>query len=373
MWSKEATVGLLVAITCLILLGISPGHESRAPLLGDTYDLVFHNVGGLRVGDPVVLGGVAAGKIVSIDFAPEDDWAELNRGHHDPDLPVVLVKVNITSGLRLPADSGYKVISNLNTNRFINILPGSPNGTILQRGGRLSNELAPEGEDRLVKTIKTFKRLSNQTEDLRRMFADPNFRREIKDMASNMRFYSREFMVSSANATLTVNSMRAGLDRQEAQMERNIEKVQEQVTMIAGRLHQTVPALEQALEGYNGQIGGAQARADELLAQARKYVAMVDDHVRQFDELYSKRVDPEALRAFFRTWSQKLDDYQALMADGRDLFLNETVRQDLKNRLKKLKDQSQQLEDTVKGFEQRVDSVPIKPVPLDPPPPVPAP
>lgn len=373
MWSKEATVGLLVAITCLILLGISPGHESRTPILGDTYNLVFHHVLGLRVGDPVVLGGVSAGKIVSIDFAPENEWPKLNEGHADPDLPVVLVKVNVTGGVRLPVDSGYKVISNLNTNRFINILPGSPTSPSVAKGGMLSNELPPEGEDRLMKTIKTFKRLSTQTEDLRKMIADPGFRREIKDMASNMRFYSREFLVSSANATQTVNAMRQGLDRQEAAMEKNVEKVQQQVEMIAARLHQTVPALEKELEGYNGQIASTQGRVDELMAQTRTYVYMVDDHVRQFDELYSRRVDPEALRAFFRTWAQKLDDFQALLADGRDLFLNESVRADLKAKLKNLKDQAQQLEDTVKQFEGRIDSFPIKPQPVDPPPQVPAP
>ena len=119
----KAWIGFAVSLICLVLLGLTPTQRKRPPILGKTYKLVFHSIEGLKVGDPVVVGGVDAGRVANIDFAPREDWTRLNKSRGEQ--PVVLVTVAIEGGMPVPTSAGYKVVSTLRGTHFVNIVPGA--------------------------------------------------------------------------------------------------------------------------------------------------------------------------------------------------------------------------------------------------------
>lgn len=351
--TKTAWVGLVVLICCLVLLGMAPTQRKRPPILGTQYQLVFHSVQGLKVGDPALLGGVQSGRVTGIDFAPRERWRELNKGASDE--PVVIVTVALEGGSKITSDSAYKVISTLRGNHYLNIVPGST-GEPLAAGAILNEEMPAEVDDQLSRTLRSFKQLNKSTEQMRQRFADPTFRRDMKDLASNMRFYSREFKTMSASAPQQMANMTRSLERQEEALLAQAQRMDAQVSVVRDRIFRMVPAARSQLRGYTNRIAAGQRQMDDLFVAANRYNQMFAEYAAQITNGPIGKLDAKKLREQAHRLATQLDDMASLAGDLHAIASDEGVKNDLKAMVKKYKQQSQQLKETAQKYDDMLNN-----------------
>ncbi len=112
-FSTEFKVGLTVIISTLILVfGIIWGKEYRFKTNKFQLDLLFSEVGGLVVGDPVTVNGIKEGKVVGVS------WKDRK----------VLCKVEINEHIQLYKDATFSVLSaEILAGMKIEIFPGKSN------------------------------------------------------------------------------------------------------------------------------------------------------------------------------------------------------------------------------------------------------
>ena len=342
----------MVCTISLVMLGLAPTQRKRAPILGSEFKLVFHACQGLRESDPVVVGGVPAGRVVNIDFAPESSWKELNR--QGDQRPVVLVTVALEQGFTLSPGTGYKIVSTLRGNHFINILPPPP-GEKVSAGSILNEELPNESDDQLMATIRGFKVLGQRTKDMRDQFANPEFRREMKDLASNLRFYSAEFVRVSQGSRKEVIKMQNQLEQQEQSLLGNVHKMDQQATRVASYVQTFVPAFRSQLHSYRKRLDSSQKQLDQAYGVANEYGQKLKQFSQELASGPIGKLDHEKISQKAHELNRYLED-RADIAGDVHTFVSDYWKDDLKALPKKYKAQSQKWKEQAQDFEKRVDS-----------------
>lgn len=335
------------------MLALAPTQTKRAPILGKQFRLVFHALDGLREGDPVTVGGVDAGRVVNIDFAPEEDWKSLNPPGEER--PAVLVTVALRSGFDLAPGTAYRIISTLRGRHFINIIPPPP-GARLAENSILNQELEILSDNQLQATIRNFQMLNQRTEDLRKDFANPEFRRELKDLASNLRFYSAEFLRISQSSNQQVVNMTRTLDAQEQALLRQAELMTQQTVRVRSYVKAMVPTMQAQLQNYRAQLDKGQAQIDNLVKAGKRGNQMMREYGLLIEYSPLGKIDGDELSQRLRTLSTQLEDYANLAGDMHRLSSDPQVQQDIRQPLKKAKERSQKLKEQLKGYEQQLDS-----------------
>ncbi|MBT9585992.1 hypothetical protein IV102_21795 [bacterium] len=354
MLSKEGKIGLIVCTISVVMLGLAPTQRKRSPILGSQFKLVFHACQGLRPSDPVVVGGVPAGRVINLDFAPESDWKKLNPPGDER--PVVLVTVALEQGFALTAGTGYKVVSTLRGAHFINLLPPPPGQKGLPAGSILNEELRSESDDSLMVTIRGFKELAQRTKDMRAQFADPVFRRDVKDLASNMRFYSSEFVRVSQDSRQQVENVHKMLDRQEQSLLANVHKMDDQTARVGSYLGTFVPSFKAQLVGYRRRLDSSQQQLDQAYTAATRYSRRMQDFTRQLEQGPIGKLDHEKISQRVHDAKNKIEFYGDLTGDMHMVTSDKQIQRDFKAIPKKYKAQSQKWKDQARDFEERVDS-----------------
>ncbi len=353
MLSKEGYVGLVVCSLSLVLLGLSPGQTKRKPFLGTNYLLVMHACEGLREGDPVTLGGVEAGRVIDIDFAPKEDWERLNP--KGDGRPAVLVTVALQQGYRIHQGAGYKVVSTLRGSHFVNILPAPPGQEAAPPGSVLNQELASERDDYLNATLRNFKTLSKQTEAMRDQFGDQGFQRDMKDLASNMRFYSTEFSALSKSSRTQLSSISRQLDLQEAAILQRVSQMDAQASRAAAYMHGFVPVVRQQLALYGGKIKAGQQQLDSAFNLAQGYTKTLQGYEQWVKDSPLTKIDVDKLSQQAHEWRNKLDDYANLAGDMHTISSDKQVQTDLKAIPRKYRDQSQKIKEQVQSYQRALE------------------
>ena len=351
MLSKEGRIGLVVCSISMVMLGLAPTQSKRTPLLGSQYKLVFHACHGLRVGDQVTLGGVDGGRVVDIDFAPNQDWKVLNPPGENR--PVVLVTVGLYQGYQLTKGTAYKVVSTLRGRHFINILPPPPGEAASD--GILNNELDGTGDDQMMATIKQFKTLSGSTKMMRANFANPAFRRDMKDLASNMRFYSAEFVRVSQGSRDQVLKMQQNLERQEAALLANVQRMDDKTTRASAYIRTMVPAARAQLAMYQGKLDAGQKQMDQAYKLADGYTKGLLQLKARIENSPLAKLDPDKLSQQMHDWKNKLEDYANLAGDMHTLSSDPQIREGFKEPVRKAKATSEKWKEQVHGFETQVE------------------
>ena len=346
-------MGLLVAILCAIMLGLAPTQRTRPPILGVLYRLCFHDVKGLKRGDPVVMGGVPAGRVVGIDFAPREHWAELNPGQ--PDVPMVLVTVALDPGFKMTAHSGYKIIGNLRGQLVVNIVPGASTNKVLAPNSLHNQELDAEVEDTVGATVRNFKDLAVRTEDLRSAISDPVFRRDLKDGASNARFYSNEFLGLSKRATAQVDDVTQEIGMQERRLLDQAQAMDAQVSRAQVYINKTIPLARTQLQEYRSKVVAAQKQLDSMAGQADKFNANLKKLADQLNSQKLGQLDVKKLTKDVKNVAKRVDDYAQLAGDIHAITSDEEVRANIKGQVKKLKGKSESLKESFNKYEHQLD------------------
>ena len=208
--SKDAKIGLWTVFVLVAFVLFSSVKESGLIDFNDEIGLIFTQVHGLRAGDPVTIGGVPSGRVVSIDFAPQevqDSLAPITGGR-------TLVRAMVSIDRHIPRESTYAVRVDLNGRRWLDITL-SPSKERIGPNENFFAEVPMGQDDQLQRTIRTFSTLSEQTKELREQLTAPDFLLRTKDAASNLRFYSREIVAASEQAPAQLLDLENAMDKQE--------------------------------------------------------------------------------------------------------------------------------------------------------------
>jgi hypothetical protein len=355
MFSDRFKVGLSTLAVIGVLLALTPAQHSRTPVFGDNYRLVFHEVQGLTKGNPVVVGGAEAGRVVDINFAPRRDWVELNKGQGDR--PVVLVTVGMNPGFHLQSLSGYKILTTLKGPPTVNIIPGS-NGQTLTSGTIINDEFASAQVDRLSDTIANIEDLVKSTRDVRNQFMDPKFQRSLKDSASNFRFYTRELMVRGAHAREQIDSVNQQLDEQQKSLLDAMTRADGKMLAMRAQMESgIIGKMKTGAHAMNANIVAMDQQLDGIITKASRYANMFHGYVRNLDHASFGGVSVKNLAAQAHSMADRLDEYAALAGDLHSVTSDPQVQRDLRDKLKQVKAKSETLKqaaDTLEGISQGV-------------------
>lgn len=357
--SRDAKIGLMTIAFALCLVLLNSLREAGVVRFGSELGLIFSQVHGLRAGDTVTIGGVPRGHVVSIDFAPkeiQDALAPLTGG-----VTLVRAQVSFDTFREIPRESTYVVRTDLYGRRWIEITV-SPSDTKLGPDEIFFAEGASQQEDQLQSTINTFGTLGRQTESLREVLSDPQFRLRTKDTASNLRFYSRELRAASAQAPAQLRAFEKNLDSQEQAILSQIKAFDDKTREVRQRMTEMSPQLTENLQGWTARLS---RQGDRLTSTLQMAVQRTEEYQVMLDKAIADGLNPESVKALIvqtKKWGRKIEEYRYLAEDLHALTSDPTVRADLKEAIGKLELRSKEINDRLLKLEKRVDENPLKPI-----------
>jgi len=137
-YSTETLVGIfvLIGLLCVAYMTVKLG---KVPLWGDDYNTFyarFGSVSGLRVGSPIEVYGIEAGRVEELTI--------------DPEKQVALVALKITKGIKVYDDATAAIkTAGLIGDKFIKIEPGG-GGDLLKPGGTITETTSPTDLEDLI-------------------------------------------------------------------------------------------------------------------------------------------------------------------------------------------------------------------------------
>ncbi len=141
-YSLETAVGIFVVIglLCVAYMTVKLGKVS---LFGDDYYSVyarFGSVSGLRVGNPVEIGGIEVGRVENLSI--------------DQEKQVAIVQLKIKKGIKVYDDSNVSIkTAGLIGDKYIKIEPGGA-GEVLKPGANITETSSPvDIEDMISKYV----------------------------------------------------------------------------------------------------------------------------------------------------------------------------------------------------------------------------
>lgn len=354
--NKDAKIGLITLLLVAAVALYSSFRDHGIVSFSNQVGLLFTQVHGLRVGDSVTMGGVPFGRVVDIDFAPQnvqDALYPLTGG-----TLLVRALVEVHSGRDIPKESTYTVQTDLNGRRWVDIT-ASPSEVMIGADETFFAEELVVREDKLQRTIRTFTILSDQTADLRAELANPEFRLRTKDTASNLRFYSRELVAASEQAPAQLEDFSDSLDRQEAEMYRQLAAFDEKTREVSARMIEMTPQITENLRGWSQRM---ERQSDRLNATLVAAAQRSDEYQKLLDEMLDKRLNPEAIKRLItqtKKWARKIQEYRYIAEDLHALTSDPTVRADLKAAIAKFEEKSRALNERLLKLEHQIDTNPL--------------
>lgn len=361
--NKDAKIGLLAIALAMGVVLLNGLREAGVVSFGSQLGLIFSQVQGLRPGDSVTIGGVPRGRVLSVDFAPKDIQERLSP--LTGGVALVRAQVNFDDFRRIPRDSTYSVMSDMNGRRWIEITV-SPSDVNIGPDEIFFAEESSRQDDQLRTTINTFTALGEQTEKLRDILADPTFRLRTKDTASNLRFYSRELRAASVQAPEKLEAFEQNLDVQQAAILGQLQKFDEKTRAVRQRMTEMTPQLSENLRGWGERMS---RQGDRLTATLSMAVTRSDEYRVMVDQMLAGNLDEKSVRALIvstKKWARKLEEYRYLAEDLHALTSDPTVRSDLKAAISKFQEKSVELNERLDQLEKRAGDNPLKSI-LGPP------
>lgn len=178
--AMELAIGATMIAGVIILIVMLMAWGNSSSILGRHYRLVVNmaNVGGLKEGAPVKMGGFQIGRVASIQIQ-----------HGGTDMEIVL---DIDENRLLPRGSTAKVsTAGLVGDAFMEIIPGKSTDMIKRSAtvadaDRLESSPLPDISELFAKVDAFGNQLTILTTNLNDVVGDANFRKSLKSMAVNI-------------------------------------------------------------------------------------------------------------------------------------------------------------------------------------------
>ena len=350
--NKDSKVGLIAFLILIAIMIVQGFRHSGLSAFNNRFNLLFTQVHGLRAGDPVTIGGVKAGRVLDIDFAPknvQDSFFPITGGRI-----LVSAAIDLDSGRKIPKESTYAIRVNLSGHRWLDITL-SPSGDNIGSEQYFFAEETSGQDDQLSKTLQTFSTLTAETEGLRNQLMAPDFLLRIKDTASNLRFYSREIMAASNGAAEIVADTDREFDRQEVLLLQRLKEFDEKIQEVSHRMVEMGPQLSENIRGWSQRMERQSERLTSTLSAAslksEEYQSILDDALKQ-------QLDPEIIRRIVKQtkrWSREIKEYRYLAQDLHTLTSDTAIRADLKKVIRDFRIKSDDLDLKALEFEKSLE------------------
>lgn len=345
--SRQARVGALVLGIFALLLYLSPGRSQREQLLGNEYGLVFEHVNGLREGDGVKFAGVSAGRVTSIDFT-----TRTQKDRFGPRARVV-VKIITDYGLSIPENSLVSVESNLSGSRWVEIAQGTSE-TPLEPGSVTALERRTARQNEVEGTLGALKDLKASTEVVRDAMEDPDFRRSMKDVASNARFYSNEFRTMSTTFDDHLDAFDKDLTRRERAVLRQLARIEVQIDDARRRTEEMVPRVNEEIHAWERRIQGSdhdiRAMVDTATRETERFRKLAEQAE---DRVIGGKVD-EKVRQEVERLATRVEEIAALAEDLHGITSSPEVQAELRGMIEKYRRQAEELRRNLERWEKAI-------------------
>ncbi len=345
--SRQAKVGAVFLAFLALLLYLSPSLSKRSEVLGNTYDLVFTQVNGLREGDGVKYSGVNAGQIVGIDFSSADQKA---RFGHDGQ---VVVRIVTDFGLRIPQDSHATVQATMGGLRWVEITPGNSD-QVLQPGSVSRLLLRPPEPDQFEAALSGLKELNVRTRDVRTSIEDPAFRRQIKDLASNSRFYSTELREVSGRAGQQIDAVRLGLDQRQQALLQQLDRVDVQIGLARRRVQGLVPRVNEQIDAWEARMQDSEGDIRGLIDSAVRETERYRDLVEAADQKFAEARWDETLGPRIARLADKSEEIATLAEDLHMISSSPETQAELREMVTRYRRQAEALRRNLERWEKAI-------------------
>jgi ABC-type transporter Mla subunit MlaD len=343
--SREAVLGFLVLLVSGLAVYLAPSRPEGARITGNSYILLMEKAEALRSGDMVKFAGVAVGRVTDLDFVTPADRERYPRAF-------VRVQILLDRSVRLPQNSGYSVGQDLFGGRYIDITPGA-SGEIVPPGSVIWAGRMPRVASTFEQTLASLRQLSVETQELREVVSDPKMRRDLKDAASNMRFYTRELAAYSAQARPQIARFRHNLDRQEQELLARLESFQASITAGRRRLVEMTPQLRESIEAWRSRLArdkaGLQRTVQSLLSASEQFEKAARD-------LEGRLPDPaEAARRVHKI-ALEMEDMADLAEDLHMITSDPEAQAELRALAERLRQSAERLKSQVQRWENTLNN-----------------
>lgn len=345
--SRQAKVGGFFLAFFALLFFLSPSLSQRSTVLGNSYTLLFNEVNGLREGDVLKFSGIAAGRISRIDFSTTSQKQEFGA---DAQVAVLVVT---DFGVRIPEDSRASVEGTIGGKRWVELTPGK-SSSFLRPGTVARLRLKPMQSDQLEASLAGLREMNQRTAALRASLEDPDFRRKIKDLASNTRFYSTEVEGLSRQAQTRVAGMNRQLDEHQKEILGQLDRISAQVDKARLRTEELVPRLNEEVQTWESRMEAASPRIQAVIDQAdretRKFREMIE---KAEEKIHSAGLD-ESVREKLGRMARRTEEMATLAEDLHMVSSNPETQAELREMVARSRRQAEKLRQNLERWERSI-------------------
>lgn len=310
--SPAAKVGIITVLGLVILGMILTSIYATSRSEGAAYYALFDRVEGLGVGAPVRLAGVQVGKVTDITITDDKHVrVQFNVTYTQNDQPLVITQA-----------SRYTITSDILGNRWFEIVPRP--GPPLADKGTVQGVTPVTLDEVMTKGNEALSDLQASVQEINKLVADPEMKRNIRETVANFRELSKDMQVAAANANTVIQTLNDRIGRIGDHLDSTIVGMNGQLTAIGGDFRALATTLRRIGERNEPDIRTIVLNLKEMAGSVRKTMAQVQRLVTR-KELSD---DLLAMTAALRRTAQELE---GVVADVRGITSDPEIEQDLKD------------------------------------------
>ena len=256
----ELIIGATIIAGVVVLIVMLMAWGNSSSILGSHYRLVVNmsNVGGLKEGAPVKLGGFQIGRVSSIQIQPGNFNME--------------IVLDIDENRLLPKGSSAKVsTAGLVGDAFMEIIPGKSTemlkrATSTADAERLESSPVPDLSELFVKVNDFGDQLTILTTNLNDVIGDVQFRKNVKSMAANIDAVSYQ-------ANLILQRGQSVIDNIDLASQ-NVAKLSESLQASVGKITDDVSSVTETAKDAMGDVKQAISGVTDTIATVKEAVEM---------------------------------------------------------------------------------------------------
>ena len=295
--SMELAIGATIIAGIIMLIVMLMAWGNSTSFLSRHYRVVVNmvNVGGLKEGAPVKMGGFQIGRVASIQIRPGGT-----------DMEIVL---DIDEDRLLPEGSSAKVsTAGLVGDAFMEIIPGKSTETIRRAAtvadaARLESAPLPDMSEILVKVNEFGDQLTILTANLNDVIGDVQFRKNLKSLANNIDAVSYQanlLLQRGQNVVDNVELATQNIAVLSNTLKDSVEQVTDNIEDVTARAREIADSAKSAINNIDGGITDARDAIRHTigdpdvaanLASAIKNINTVTDTLAKHQESLAKALE----------------------------------------------------------------------------------
>ncbi len=344
--TMELAIGATIIAGIIILIVMLMAWGNSSSLLGSHYRVVVNmtNVGGLKEGAPVKMGGFQIGRVASIQIRPGGT-----------DMEIVL---DIDENRLLPRGSTAKVsTAGLVGDAFMEIIPGK-SAEMIKRSPtvadaeRLESSPLPDISELFSKVNDFGEQLTILTTNLNDIVGDAQFRQALKSMAVNidaMSYQANLILQRGQGVIDNIEVASTNIANLSDALKDSVEKVTLEIEGIAADAREGIGEVRTVIQGAQGVMG----TVAEAVEKASRTVDNIDGGVTDVRTAISTTIGDPTFASDLRGSIGNINSVTALLAERR------VATEKLIDNMSALSDDLRSIAVSVKGITAGIDPTTI--------------